>query len=121
MNEHDRKVLCKILTHAEHILRYTEALTTQDDFESDEKTVEACVFNMMQIGELSHSELSDACKSMASSIPWNQIYGMRNRIVHGYGEVRLDIVWETIERGIPDLKTEIEQILRHDVEVKIKE
>ena len=44
--------------------------------------VEATVFNLMQIGELAKASLSDAAKA-APGIPWKQIYGLRNRVVHG--------------------------------------
>jgi uncharacterized protein with HEPN domain len=46
--------------------------------------VEACVFNLMQIGELAKISLSDEVKDQIVTIPWKQLYGMRNRIVHGY-------------------------------------
>ena len=54
--------------------------------------VEACVFNLMQIGELAKTDLSDETKNNLSSIPWKQIYGMRNRIVHGYDGVEMTII-----------------------------
>ena len=116
MNGRDRKVLQKMLTHAEHIQDYTGEMKSLDSFAADDKTVEACVFNMMQIGELAHAELSDECKSELTVIPWNQIYGMRNRIVHGYGEVSMDIVWETIETDIPVLMKELREALQADSE-----
>ena len=111
MNARDRKICEKIITHIEHIQRYTADISSAGQFSADVKTVEASVFNMMQIGELAHSELSDECKNALSSIPWNEIYGMRNRIVHGYGEVSLDIVWEVIESDLQILKTEIVRFL----------
>ena len=112
MNERDRKVLRKIQMHASHIRDYTKGMNSLDSFAADDKTVEACVFNMMQIGELAHAELSDECKSELAAIPWNQIYGMRNRIVHGYGEVSMDIVWETIETDIPALMKALGEALQ---------
>lgn len=73
--------------------------------------IEACVFNLMQIGELAKTSLSEHIKSQISSIPWKQIYGMRNRIVHGYDGIEMKIVWETIEYDLPVLKKELENIL----------
>ena len=73
--------------------------------------VEACVFNLMQIGELAKSSLSDELKAEIVSIPWRQIYGMRNRIVHGYSGVNMKMVWDTIKYDLPLLKSEIEKYI----------
>lgn len=108
MRDKDKIVLQKILTHIKAILRYTEKHMELDDFEADTMCVEACVFNLMQIGELAKMSLSDEAKETISSIPWNQLYGMRNRIVHGYDGVKLIIVWDTIKEDLPKLKEELE-------------
>ncbi len=55
--------------------------------------------------------ISEHIKSQISSIPWKQIYGMRNRIVHGYDGIEMKIVWETIEHDLPVLKKELKNIL----------
>ncbi len=73
--------------------------------------VEATVFNLMQIGELAKGSLSDAAKVQLSSIPWQQLYGMRNRIVHGYAGVSMQIVWDTVSEDIPQLYKELTHIL----------
>lgn len=73
--------------------------------------VEATVFNLMQIGELAKGALSDEAKSQLPSIPWQQLYGMRNRIVHGYAGVSMRIVWDTVAEDIPVLYEELNQIL----------
>jgi len=48
---------------------------------------EACVFNLLQVGEMCNQDLSDTLKMQYARIPWHQIYGLRNRIVHGYDDV----------------------------------
>lgn len=108
MKDKDKIVLQKILTHIKTILQYTEKHMELDDFEADTMCVEACVFNLMQIGELAKMSLSDETKETISNIPWNQLYGMRNRIVHGYDGVKLIIVWDTIKGDLPKLKEELE-------------
>jgi len=47
-------------------------------------------------------------------VPWNAIVGMRNRLIHGYYDINLDIVWKTVEEDIPPLVTELEQIISED-------
>jgi len=73
--------------------------------------VEASVFNFMQLGELAKTSLDDETKEKLSTIPWNQIYGLRNRIVHGYSGVNMQIVWDTIENDIPALQSELGKYL----------
>lgn len=73
--------------------------------------VDACVFNLMQIGELAKISLTDDFKEAVASIPWKQLYGMRNRIVHGYSGVDMSIVWDTIHEDLPLLKNEMEKYL----------
>ena len=80
-------------------------------FEADSMRVEATVFNLMQIGELSKFSLSDEAKARLSAIPWPQLYGMRNRIVHGYSGINMRIVWDTVRRDIPALDRELAEIL----------
>ena len=100
MNDKDRRVLEKISQHIEAILRYCQDCNSLEEFQSDSMLVEATVFNLMQIGELTKEELSDTAKAGIKTIPWHQLYGMRNRIVHGYSGINLRIVWDTVWGGI---------------------
>ncbi len=112
MDKHDKKVLEKILQHIDSTIKYCESCSVLTDFEENSMRVEACVFNLMQIGELAKTDLSDVAKAEISNIPWKQIYGMRNRIVHGYEGVEMSIVWDTISRDLPILKDELERYLK---------
>ena len=69
--------------------------------------VEATVFNLMQIGELAKESLGDEVKKAITTVPWQQIYGLRNRIVHGYSGVNMQIVWDTVREDLPALRREI--------------
>ncbi len=109
MNEHDKKVIAKICEHIAAVLKYCENCGSLEEFESNRICVEACVFNLMQIGELAKGSLSDEAKKSMTNIPWKQIYGMRNRIVHGYEGVEMSIVWDTISNDLPALKRELEK------------
>ncbi len=112
MNSKDVAVLKKILQHIESIIKYCADCHTLRDFSSDTMRLEATVFNLMQIGELAKESLSDEAKAQIKTIPWQQIYGMRNRIVHGYSGVNMQIVWDTVSVDIPMLHKELESIIK---------
>lgn len=111
MNNKDKQILLKIHQHLTAVLSYCKGCDSLDAFQQNTMRVEACVFNLMQIGELAKTSLSDAAKSEINTIPWKQLYGMRNRIVHGYSGVDMRIVWDTIFLDLPQLQREIQQYL----------
>ncbi len=92
-------------------MKYCADCNELDDFEGNSMLSEACVFNLMQIGELAKTSLSSEAKTEIVSIPWKQIYGMRNRIVHGYDGVDMSIVWDTIKNDLPLLREELKKFL----------
>lgn len=109
MDKWDRNVLNKIYAHVTAVLKYCSDCGSLEEFEADSMRVEACVFNLMQIGELAKTSLSEEAKIQIHTIPWKQIYGMRNRIVHGYEGVEMRIVWDTIAMDLPLLKKNLEK------------
>lgn len=115
MSNKDRMVLRKILQHIESILKYTADCQTSEEFSAASMRLEATVFNLMQIGELAKGSLSDEAKAQIKTIPWQQIYGMRNRIVHGYSGVNMQIVWDTVSIDIPILYKELKFIIEKSV------
>ena len=61
----------------------------------------------------STQRLSDELKAEATEIDWRGISGLRNILVHDYlGGIDLDIIWDVIKRDLPELKAQIEAILR---------
>ena len=63
---------------------------------------ESTMFNLIQLSEYSR-KLSDEYRNRNAKIPWTDIYGLRNRIVHDYGNVALTVVYSTLIDDIPDL------------------
>ncbi|MDO4983998.1 MAG: DUF86 domain-containing protein [Eubacteriales bacterium] len=114
MSSKDFQILQKLYKHTMAIMKYCAEYRTLEQFESNSMCVEATVFNLMQIGELAKTSLSDVAKTSLSAIPWQQIYGLRNKIVHGYEGVSMRIVFDTVTEDIPrlndQLKRAIEQI-----------
>ena len=86
---------------------------TKKDFDSNENIKELACFNLFQIGELANS-LSDDFIMNYNEIPWKQIIGMRNKIVHGYATVEFDIVWGTSKDSVPKLKDYCKRILSNN-------
>ncbi len=113
MNSKDRQVLEKIYHHIASVLHYCKNCENLDSFQTDPMRVEACVFNLMQIGELAKVSLSSEFKEATAAIPWKQVYGMRNRIVHGYSGIDMRIIWDTIDQDLPLLKDSIENCLNN--------
>ncbi|MEM2882202.1 MAG: HepT-like ribonuclease domain-containing protein [Candidatus Bathyarchaeia archaeon] len=67
------------------------------------------------IGEATKN-LSEELKSEHRRIPWKDIAGMRDKLIHEYFGVDLELIWETIERELPELKGEILKILKKGVD-----
>lgn len=100
-----------MLKHTAAILEYCGGCGSREAFEDNTMRVEATVFNLMQLGELAKHSLDDDVKKEITTIPWQQIYGMRNRIVHGYSGVNMQIVWDTVSEDIPRLHEELQCVL----------
>lgn len=102
-------ILQKLLGYAEKIISYCKG-HSYDSFIKDTKTVEACVFNLSQMGELCKS-VDDNFVKTHPQIPWNEMYGLRNRIVHDYEGVNMTLVWEIITDDLPGLCSTIRTVL----------
>ncbi len=71
---------------------------------------EACVFNLSQIGELAN-RLDDDFTLAHAEIPWRSLYGLRNRIVHDYDGVNMNLIWTIITEDLEPLRRELQKIL----------
>lgn len=111
MSSKDLAVLRKMERHTSAIISYCQNIQSRIEFEANSMCVEATVFNLMQIGELAKTALDESLKQELVSIPWKQLYGMRNRIVHGYDGINMQIVWDTVAEDIPGLQRELQQII----------
>jgi uncharacterized protein with HEPN domain len=80
-------------------------------FFKDGKTQDAVIRQLSIIGEAA-SKLPAALKSKYPIIPWKNIIGLRNIIVHDYSDVNLETIWDVVENNLPDLKKAIMTILK---------
>lgn len=106
----DRVYLLHIRDAMDRIVSYTR--DGKSAFLEDTKTQDAVVRNLEIIGEATKNT-SDTLKSKHLPIPWKRMAGMRDKMIHDYFGVNLDIVWDVVERDIPALKCEIEAILKN--------
>ena len=73
-----------------------------EELNANEVLLDSMLFRMIQIYE-NAKKLSDEYKLHRGNVPWIAIYGLRNRIVHDYGNVDLNVVFETLKPDIPEL------------------
>jgi uncharacterized protein with HEPN domain len=112
MSKRTPKLLLEdIQESAERILEYTKTVTFEE-FAKDNKTIDAVIRNFEIIGEASNL-LPDDIKDKYSQIEWHRIRGFRNRVVHDYFGVDLQIVWKITFDQLPTLISEIAKILRY--------
>lgn len=83
-----------------------------ESFTENEILQDSMMFRLIQISENSR-KLSDAYKERHPEVPWTAISGLRNRIVHDYGNVNFTIIFETLKHDIPTLKNSMQAQLSH--------
>ncbi|MBM4273184.1 MAG: DUF86 domain-containing protein [Deltaproteobacteria bacterium] len=105
----DREKLLDIFDAIEQIEKY--AVQGREAFESSELIQVWHVRHLQVIGEAART-LSSGFKDKHPQIPWTRIVGMRNILVHHYFEIDLPVVWEVVEHELPQLKAQVEAILR---------
>lgn len=106
MPERDADLLLEDIRIAvDRIERYIAGLS-RDDFLADEKTVDAVVRNLEIIGEAVRW-LPAEFKEQNAVVPWNQIAGLRNRIVHDYFGLDLPLIWHVLQTSLPEFKRQL--------------
>jgi uncharacterized protein with HEPN domain len=98
-----------ILDAIARIQQYVEGLTFEE-FQADQKTVDAVVRNLEIIGEAVR-HLSPSQEGLPGDTPWADIAGMRNILIHEYFGVDLKIIWHTIVEDLPKLKVQVRGLL----------
>ncbi len=106
MND-DRRRLDDILTAIGDAALIVERGRT--DFDQDPLAVRAAKNVVTEIGEACRA-LSNATTGAIPEVPWRAIAGMRDRTIHRYPEVDLDVLWDTLVQDLPELE---QQIRRH--------
>jgi uncharacterized protein with HEPN domain len=108
--KHEDKIrLRHMLDAALEIQQYMQS-STRKDLNLDRKLVHSLVRLLEIIGEAAN-QVSKELRDNVPEIPWPVLIGMRNRLIHAYFSINLDVVWSTSTEDIPSLITELKRLL----------
>jgi uncharacterized protein with HEPN domain len=106
-------------SHADYLQDILDAIDKAEQFTKDmnyeafardDKTIFAVVRALEIIGEAS-KKVSDELKEQHASLPWREMAGMRDKLVHDYSGVNVEVVWKSVAEDLPPLKSQVQQIL----------
>ncbi len=101
--------LCDIAENARKASQFTAGMTG-DDFLQDEKTVFAVIRALEIVGEAT-KKIPSEIKEKYSDIPWREMAGMRDKLVHDYFGVNLVVIWKTVTEDLPKLMPLVQQVI----------
>lgn len=107
--KNDAYYIKKILKDIKFIMEKTDGITL-DELEANEVLCDSVLFRLIQISENS-VKLTAKFKESHNDIPWQAIKGMRNKIVHEYGDVEFDIVYQTVTEDIPEIYEKLDSLV----------
>jgi uncharacterized protein with HEPN domain len=99
--KNDEYYIQKIKTDLEFIVSHMDKVS-KEEFYNNDILLDSMMFRMIQISE-NCKKLTDDCKASRPEVPWSAMSGMRNRIVHDYGSVDLEIIYDTLKDDVPIL------------------
>ncbi|MEZ2226073.1 DUF86 domain-containing protein [Microcoleus sp.] len=105
----DNESLIDIERAARRILRYTDKISRAELEMNDEK-LSAILYQIAIIGEAT-KRLSQDFRQQHPEIPWREIAGMRDMLIHKYDQVDFDVIWDVVQNKLPELLTQFEPIL----------
>lgn len=101
MRRDDEIRLRHMLDAAREVLSFARG-RTRDELDRDRQLVLALLKDIEIVGEAAR-QVGEPTRQRLSEIPWERIVGMRNRLVHAYYDINLDIVWKTVREDLPKL------------------
>ena len=102
----------KMINYIDRAIKYTNDVNFEQ-FSNNQEKVDATVFTISQIGELVKN-VSDETMKKYSEIPWSIIKNLRNKIVHDYDGIKLDIIWDIVKEDLELLRDELDRILKEN-------
>lgn len=110
----DNTVFLKHILDAINLIEGYLKDKSYEEFKNNRMLQDAVIREIEIIGEAAKN-LSKEFRNKHSDIPWRQIAGMRDKLIHGYFGVDLDAVWDTATRDIPSLKRELQEIIKKEM------
>jgi uncharacterized protein with HEPN domain len=110
--ERDLQSLLDMLQSAQIVANYLQG-RSRNELATDLQLQDALIHRLLIIGEAS-KRVSEITRKTLTTIPWAAISGMRNRLVHEYDEIDLDVVWDTAVNSLPSLVLELEKVVPPD-------
>ncbi len=107
--KNDAYYIKKIVEDIDFVLKHTKDLSLQS-LKENEVLVDSVMFRFIQIAE-NAQELSPSFLEKTRHLPWHQLKGIRNRIVHAYTAIRVDIVYDTVVNDLVPFRNELEKML----------
>jgi uncharacterized protein with HEPN domain len=105
----DPESLIDILTAIRRILRYTEGIS-RSDLENNDEKISAVLYQITILGEAT-KRLSLPFRQQHPEIPWREMAGMRDVIVHEYDQLDFEIIWDVIHNKLPALLPLLDPLL----------
>jgi len=109
MNREFIDYLNDIVSEIQQIESFVKGYSLKE-FSNDVKTYYAVIRALEVIGEAS-GKIPQEIKQQYPEIPWKEIYGMRNKLIHDYFGVDEEVIWQTIANDLPPLKNSIVSII----------
>ena len=104
----DDSYLLDMLLAARKAAKFAQGLSYERFIQSD--LHQNAIFKVLEIIGEAASRISDATREAHPGIPWTDVVGLRNRIVHAYFEIDLDVIWNIVTGDVPALIAELERI-----------
>lgn len=115
MTEKDKEILIRVIRRCERVKQDFEIHgNTFEDFNNNPTFKDSVSHNIEQIGELVNGLSEEFKESTSNQMRWELMYGIRNRIVHSYDDVRFDVVWESAVYDVPKLLEFCEKTIHFD-------
>lgn len=106
---HDDSYLLDMLLAARKAAKFARGLGYERFIQSD--LHQNAIFKVLEIIGEAASRVSETTREAHPGIPWPNVVGLRNRIVHAYFEIDLDVIWNIVTDDVPALITELERIV----------
>lgn len=110
--QRDRAYLVDIREAALLAVQYVSG-KTYDDFLADTQCQDAVIRRIALIGEAAR-RVSEETRREHPRFPWREMVSMRNLVIHEYDEIDLAVVWDTVNKSLPELMTLLDDLLPAD-------